>query len=135
MNTFYCLRFETPPTWWARSPYLYPPETGWPGYTQRHWVPFSSTPTTRRATVEVFEPTSTRAVTTLSYPLYRFGTDRIQNNVFDSSSIVAWVSVVAIIAYAQCTHVFISDSAKNLIYFVVVQTAPVPPTTNSHKTT
>jgi hypothetical protein len=27
----------------------------------RHWVPFSSSPTTRRATVEVFEPASTRA--------------------------------------------------------------------------
>jgi hypothetical protein len=24
------LRFETPPTWRARSPYLYPPGTGWP---------------------------------------------------------------------------------------------------------
>jgi hypothetical protein len=24
----------------ARSPYLYPPGTGWPGYTPRHWVPF-----------------------------------------------------------------------------------------------
>jgi hypothetical protein len=29
------------PTWRARSPYLYPPGTGWPSYTQRHWVPFS----------------------------------------------------------------------------------------------
>jgi hypothetical protein len=26
--TFYCLRCETPPTWRARSPYLYPPGTG-----------------------------------------------------------------------------------------------------------
>jgi hypothetical protein len=40
-----------PPTWRARSPYLYPPGTGWPGYTPRHWVPFSSPPTTRRAMV------------------------------------------------------------------------------------
>jgi hypothetical protein len=31
MTTFYCLRFETPPTWRARSPYLYPPGKGWPG--------------------------------------------------------------------------------------------------------
>jgi hypothetical protein len=30
----------------------------WPSYTPRHWVPFSSPPTTRRATVEVFKPTS-----------------------------------------------------------------------------
>jgi hypothetical protein len=41
-------------------PYLYPPSTRWPSYTSRHWVPFSSPPTTRRATVEVFEPASTR---------------------------------------------------------------------------
>jgi hypothetical protein len=41
MTVFYCVRFETPLTWRARSPYLYPPGTMWP-------------PTTRRATVEVF---------------------------------------------------------------------------------
>jgi hypothetical protein len=57
---FYCLRFETPPTWRARSPYLYPPGIGWPSFTPRYWVPFSSPPTTRRDTVEVFEPFSTR---------------------------------------------------------------------------
>jgi hypothetical protein len=55
MTTFFCLRFETPPTWRARPLYLYPPGTGWPNYTLRHWVPFSS-PTTRRATVEVIRP-------------------------------------------------------------------------------
>jgi hypothetical protein len=38
MTTFYRLRFETPPTWRTRSLYLYPPGTGWPGYTRRHWV-------------------------------------------------------------------------------------------------
>jgi hypothetical protein len=31
-NIFYCLRFR------SRSLYLYPPGTGWPGYTPRHWV-------------------------------------------------------------------------------------------------
>jgi hypothetical protein len=46
---------ETPPTWRARSPYLYPPDLP-PG----HWVPFLSPLTTRRATVEVFYPASTR---------------------------------------------------------------------------
>jgi hypothetical protein len=60
MTLFYCLRFETPPTWRARSPYLYLPETGCPSYTPRHGVPFSSPPTTRGAMVEVFEPESTR---------------------------------------------------------------------------
>jgi hypothetical protein len=31
-NIFYCLRYE------SRSLYLYPPGTGWPGYTPKHWV-------------------------------------------------------------------------------------------------
>jgi hypothetical protein len=39
---------ETRPTWRARSPYLYPPGTGWPSYTPGHWVPFPSPLTTRR---------------------------------------------------------------------------------------
>jgi hypothetical protein len=30
MTIFYCLRFETPQTWMARSPYLYPQEQGGP---------------------------------------------------------------------------------------------------------
>jgi hypothetical protein len=33
MTIFHCLRFKTPPTWRARSPYLYPQGTGWPSYT------------------------------------------------------------------------------------------------------
>jgi hypothetical protein len=39
-DQIYYLRFETPPTWRARSPYLYRPGTGWPSYNRRHWVPF-----------------------------------------------------------------------------------------------
>jgi hypothetical protein len=58
MTTFYCLNFETLPTW--RPPYLYLPGTGWPVYTPRHWVPFSSPPATRSATVEVFDSAFTR---------------------------------------------------------------------------
>jgi hypothetical protein len=57
--TFYCLRFKIPPTWRARSPYLYTPGTAWPSYNPTHWVPFSSPPTTRRAMVEVSDPVST----------------------------------------------------------------------------
>jgi hypothetical protein len=41
--------------------YIYPPGTGWPGFTPKHSVPFSSPPITRRAEVEVFDPASTRA--------------------------------------------------------------------------
>jgi hypothetical protein len=51
---------ETPPTWRARSPYLYPPGTGWPSYTPGHWVHLLPPLTIRRATVEVFYPASTR---------------------------------------------------------------------------
>jgi hypothetical protein len=57
-RVFYCLRFETPVTKRASSLHLYPPGTGWPSYTTRHWVPSSLPPTTHRATVEVFEPAS-----------------------------------------------------------------------------
>jgi hypothetical protein len=62
MTTFYCLRFETLPPWKTRSPYLYPPGTGRPGYTPRHCVPFSSLSTTGTVTVEVFDPAPTRDI-------------------------------------------------------------------------
>jgi hypothetical protein len=39
---------------------------GWPGYTPRHLVPFSSPPTIHSATVEVFDPTYTGDSTTLT---------------------------------------------------------------------
>jgi hypothetical protein len=58
MTIFYCLRFETHPTWRARSLYLHPPGTGWPSYTPRSWVPFSLPSMTRRAMMEVSVPTS-----------------------------------------------------------------------------
>jgi hypothetical protein len=58
MTKFYFLRFETPPTWRARSLYSYPPGTGWPSYTPRHWVPFSLPLTTSRTTVELFNISS-----------------------------------------------------------------------------
>jgi hypothetical protein len=50
------------PIWRVRSLYLYSPGTGWPSYTSRHWVHFSSSPPIRRVTVEVFEPASTRGL-------------------------------------------------------------------------
>jgi hypothetical protein len=39
MTIFYSLRFETPPSWRARSLYLYAPGTWWPSYSPRHWIP------------------------------------------------------------------------------------------------
>jgi hypothetical protein len=57
---FYCLRLEIPLVWRGRFPYLYPPGTGLTSYTPRHWVHFSSPPSTQRSAVEVFDPASTR---------------------------------------------------------------------------
>jgi hypothetical protein len=57
---FIVLIFKTPAIWRARYPYLYPPGTEWPSYTPGHCVPFQSPLTTRMATVEVFQPSSTR---------------------------------------------------------------------------
>jgi hypothetical protein len=34
MAIFCCLRFETPPNWRARSPYIYPSGTRWASYTR-----------------------------------------------------------------------------------------------------
>jgi hypothetical protein len=75
MAIFYSLRFETSPTLRVRSPYLYPPGTGWPpylyppgtglpSYTPRHWVTIS------QRTVD---------------SLCSLGTDRIENNSPNSS--------------------------------------------------
>jgi hypothetical protein len=44
----------------GQAPYLYTPGRAWPGYTPLHWVSFLSPPTTRRVTVDVFDPASTR---------------------------------------------------------------------------
>jgi hypothetical protein len=51
---YFTVSFQTLPTWRARSPYLYPPGTGWSSYISGYWVPFMSPLTTHRATVEVF---------------------------------------------------------------------------------
>jgi hypothetical protein len=47
VTILYCLRWDSPNL-------LYPPGTGWPSYTPRHWVPFTSPSTTCRAKLEVF---------------------------------------------------------------------------------
>jgi hypothetical protein len=44
---YFTVSSETPPTWRAKFPYLYPPGTGSPSYTPGHWVPFTSSLTTR----------------------------------------------------------------------------------------
>jgi hypothetical protein len=42
MTIFYCLSFETPPTWRARSPYLYPQKQGGPDIPPGTGFPFRS---------------------------------------------------------------------------------------------
>jgi hypothetical protein len=81
MAIFFCLKLETFSTWRARSPYLYPPGTGWPGYTARHWVPFSSPPTTRKATVAVLDPAFTQDSNSscLTSSLYSLGAAPTEN--------------------------------------------------------
>jgi hypothetical protein len=87
MTTFYCLRFETLPTCRARSPYLYPPGTGWLGYAPRHWVPFPSPLTMRRVTVEVFDPTFTREFwfDSVLYRLYSLQADPLKTHPLSSN--------------------------------------------------
>jgi hypothetical protein len=34
-----CQPRAQPPTWRTRPPYLWPPETEWPSYTPKHWIP------------------------------------------------------------------------------------------------
>jgi hypothetical protein len=96
MIIFYFLRFETPPTWRARSPYLHPPGTRWPSYTPRHWVTFSSPPTTRRATVEVFDPAFTwvfsQSSVGMESSLCSLGADPTENTV----------SIVIVQQYFDC---------------------------------
>jgi hypothetical protein len=107
---FYTLRFETLPTWRVRSPYLYPEGTGWPSYTPRHWVTFSSPPTTHRAMVEVFEPASTRSGCYWSSlrPGYKSSASTTAENVSNSTSTVAcwFVAVEKLIKLFPYERVF-----------------------------
>jgi hypothetical protein len=67
---FFCLRFETPPIWMAKSPYSYPLGSGSFSYIPRHWVRFSSPLTTRSATVETFKPLPRWVNLLASRPVY-----------------------------------------------------------------
>jgi hypothetical protein len=76
---FYSLRFETPPTWRVRSPYLYPQGTAWPSYTPRHWVPFSCLLWLTGLRWRYSNPPpSWRQLNHLWFSLYSLGTDHIE---------------------------------------------------------
>jgi hypothetical protein len=73
VTIFYCLGFETPPTCWERFPYSYHPGTGWPSFTPRHWVFFSSPPTTRHrlnSSANCLQDNSSARTTQKTQPLY-----------------------------------------------------------------
>jgi hypothetical protein len=48
MTIFLLAQIRDTPNLKGQVPLFIPPGTGWPGYTRRRWVPFSSPPTTRR---------------------------------------------------------------------------------------
>jgi hypothetical protein len=68
----------------GQVPVFISPGTGWPSYTPRHWVPFLSPPTIRRATVEVFEPASARDRLSSNFVsfLLHLGKDHIETPSF-----------------------------------------------------
>jgi hypothetical protein len=99
MTAFYSLRFETPPAWRARFPYLYPPGMGWPGCNPRHWVLFSSPSTTRKATVEVSDPASTRVSNNITYLTF---INSMWLRYFNPSCVRAWVWACACVCVCVC---------------------------------
>jgi hypothetical protein len=78
----------------------------------RHCVPFSSSPTTRRAIVEVFDPASIQDHTCNGKwsMLYSLGTDHTENTASNGSSIVTFVSVAAVkwwlVSHCLATGIF-----------------------------
>jgi hypothetical protein len=69
ITTYHCLRFDTPPTWRVRSPYLYLTGAWWSSYTSGHWVLFPSPRTAHGATLELFDPPPYEIDTNFQTPL------------------------------------------------------------------
>jgi hypothetical protein len=84
VTIFYCLRLETPLTWEARSPYLYPPKTRWPSYTPGTAFPFRQTLRPAGLRWRCSNP-SPHGV--LNFFLHGFAT--IMYLIFNNSSVVA----------------------------------------------
>jgi hypothetical protein len=82
MTTFYCLRFETPQNLEGQVPVFISPRNRVAQLYPQALVPFSSPPTTRRATVEVFEPVSKRGLDTKSKLLYGWCVARLYSELY-----------------------------------------------------
>jgi hypothetical protein len=127
MTIFYCLRFETPKTWRARFPYLYPPGTGGPvippgtGFLFRrllrlaglrwrystpppHWIPPS------QAGVLFIKPVCT---------------ERAENTVSNSSSVAACVSVAAGTCLPSCSIAAAIYSCLLIIWCLATEVVPL----------
>jgi hypothetical protein len=83
ITIFYCLRFETPPTWRVRSQYIYPSRTVW----------FSYTPGTPTIPLLLFASYDQQGFgggirtrphmgnSSITSPVYNIGTDRTEDTV------------------------------------------------------
>jgi hypothetical protein len=65
----------------VQVPIFISPRKRVPSYAPKHWVPFSSPPTTHKTTVEVLDPAYTRLWTFFSrwFSLYNLGTSSIED--------------------------------------------------------
>jgi hypothetical protein len=93
MTIFYCLRFKTPQTWRTRSPYLCPPGTGWPSYTPKALGSLFVASYDSQGYGEIIQ---TRLHAATASSLYSLDTARAQNAAFNSSYIVACLSIASI---------------------------------------
>jgi hypothetical protein len=94
ITVFYCPRFKAPPTWRARSLYLYLPGTGWPSYTPGTGLPFRRLLwfAGLRWRYSNLPPRGELGSNwLLEFSLYNVGTNHIKNTA--SSSSLLWLHV------------------------------------------
>jgi hypothetical protein len=76
----------------GQVPVFISPRTGWPTHTSKHWVPFSSPPTTSRDTMEVFDGVATR-VSLSCNPRFTYNPQHGQRRKQSSSTFAPIISV------------------------------------------
>jgi hypothetical protein len=96
MTVFCCLRFEASPTWRARSPYLYPPGTGFPFHRLLllAWLRWRYSNPPPCGTDSLNSPQSLYSTDCSS--LCSPDTGRTENTASNSSSVIACVSGAAV---------------------------------------